>query len=120
MSEENKQRPQQPPAPRICERTAATYAALKAEPGQEKYGAFMSALEQDVLEGRVGFLPIAKDDVEKLQKTGEIKWTALKTPNGPALAAFTSPRFLWASSCRRFCRARTSRVSPSTRSTTAA
>ena len=92
MSEENKQRPQQPPAPRICERTAATYAALKAEPGQEKYGAFMSALEQDVLEGRVGFLPIAKDDVEKLQKTGEIKWTALKTPNGPALAAFTSPQ----------------------------
>ena len=94
MSEENKQQPQpqQPPAPRICERTAATYAALKAEPGQEKYAAFMTALEQDVLEGCVGFLPIAKDDIEKLQKTGEIKWVALKSPNGPVLAAFTSPQ----------------------------
>lgn len=96
MSEENnqqpQQQPQQPPPPRVCERTAATYAALKAEPGQEKYGAFMGALEQDVLEGCVGFLPIAKDDVEKLQKTGEIKWTALKSPNGPLLAAFTSPQ----------------------------
>lgn len=90
MSEENNQQPQ--PQPQPCERTAATYAALKAAPGQEKYGAFMAALEADVLEGRVGFLPVQKDDIEKLQKTGEIKWTALKSPNGPVLAAFTSPQ----------------------------
>ena len=91
MSEENNQS-RQPPQPQPCERTAATYAALKAEPGQEKYNAFLSALEADILEGRVGFLPVAKEDIEKLQKTGEIKWTALKSPNGPVLAAFTSPQ----------------------------
>lgn len=88
MNEENKQ---QPPAPKPCERAAATYAALKAMPGQEKYNAFMGALEADVLEGRVGFLPAAKEDIEQIQKTGGIKWTALKSPNGPVLAAFTSP-----------------------------
>ena len=87
MSEENNN---QPPAPKNCERVFAAYTALKSSPAEEKYRALLGALEADILEGCVAYLPIAKGDVEKLQATGEIKWTAMKTPHGVMLAAFTS------------------------------
>ena len=88
MSEENK--PQQPQPPPSCERLADACKELKAAPDENKYRALLAALEADILEGRVAYLPIAKEDVEKLQASGEIKWSALKTPHGVMLALFTS------------------------------
>lgn len=85
-AEENAQQP-----PSGCERVAATYAALREGPSNEKYAALLRALEADLAEGRVMFFPVSRKDVEDIQAGGQLKLMALKTSSGDMLAAFTSP-----------------------------
>ncbi|MGN0854645.1 MAG: SseB family protein [Kiritimatiellia bacterium] len=77
--------------PKECVRFHAAYAAMKADPKQENYIALLEALEADVKENAVAYVPVeTKEDVAALQQKGTIKWMALETPKGRMLSIFTS------------------------------
>lgn len=78
-------------APKECTRFNAAYEAMKADPKQENYIAMLEALEADVKENAVAYVPVeTKEDVEALQQKGTIKWMALESPKGRMLSVFTS------------------------------
>lgn len=85
-----KQKDPQVQAPKGCERAAAAFSALKDDMVNEKYAALLGALEADLLEGRMAFLPYSREDVAKMATTG-LRLTVVKTPHGQMLAVFTSP-----------------------------
>ena len=87
MSEEKKT---PPAAPKTCERLDAAYRKMKADPKQENYIAMLEAFEADLKAGAVAFIPISKDDVETLKKSGsELKWPAVDASQGKLLSMFT-------------------------------
>lgn len=93
MAEENQNKDAAPQtaAPKECTRFNAAYEAMKADPKQENYIAMLEALEADVKENAVAYVPVeTKEDVEALQQKGTIKWMALESPKGRMLSVFTS------------------------------
>lgn len=93
MAEETQKRDAAPQAtpPKECTRFNDAYAAMKSDPKQENYIAMLEALEADVKENAVAYVPVeTKEDVEALQQKGTIKWMALESPKGRMLSIFTS------------------------------
>ena len=93
MSDETQKTDEAPKmaAPKECTRFNAAYEAMKADPKQENYIAMLEALEADVKENAIGYVPVeTKEDVEALQQKGTIKWMALESPKGRMLSVFTS------------------------------
>ena len=89
VSEKKDEAPQA--APKECTRFNAAYEAMKAAPKKENYIALFEALEADLKENAVAYVPVeTKEDVAALQQKGTIKWMALESPKGRMLSIFTS------------------------------
>lgn len=91
MAEEKQGGAPQPPKMKECTRLQAAYETMKADPKAENYIAMLQALEADLRDDASAYLPVAtQEDVETLQKTGQVKWMALETPKGRMLSFFTT------------------------------
>lgn len=91
MADQNQGGAPQPPKQKECVRLQAAYDAMKADPKGENYIKMLEAMEADLKDDAYAYLPVpTKEDVEALQKTQQVRWTALETSKGRMLTFFTS------------------------------
>lgn len=73
-----------------CLRLHAAYGEMRREMSQPRYAALMEAFEADLKDDAFGYLPVADENVEAMQKGSPVKWLAVQTPKGKMIALFTS------------------------------